>query len=72
MTAKIERLKDKDSNIIYPITSLNAVYNTTDQTAKQYIESIRTYYVLVTDDEGNITLAGVKADSVTDANGASF
>lgn len=72
MTAKIERLKDKDSNVIYPITSLDAVYNTTDQTAKQYLESIRTYYVLVTDDDGNMTLAGVKADSVSNANGVSF
>lgn len=42
MSTRIAKLKDSDGEIIYPITSLDAIYNTTDQTAKQYIDSLKT------------------------------
>lgn len=39
MATKIAKLKDGEETL-YPITSLDAVYHTADQTAKQYIDSL--------------------------------
>lgn len=39
MASKIERLKDTNGNIIYPLTTLDAVYYSDTQTAKDYIDS---------------------------------
>ena len=39
VASKIERLKDNNGNIIYPLTTLDAVYYSDTQTAKQYIDA---------------------------------
>lgn len=42
VSSNIKRSKDTNGNIIYPITSLDAVYYADDLTVKQYVDSLTT------------------------------
>ena len=70
MASKIERLKDNDGNIIYPLTSLDAVYYSDNQTAKQYIDAKADESSYTLPAATSSTLGGVKVGSnITNSSG---
>lgn len=70
MASKIERLKDNDGNIIYPLTSLDAVYYSDNQTAKQYIDAKADESSYTLPAATSSTLGGIKVGSnITNSSG---